>query len=156
MRKEILNCLHEVHQGVTKCRNRARHTVWWPGVGKGIKRCVESCEFCQNNRPAHRKEPLKTTLLPPAPWEKLGMDLCEHQEKHFLVVVDYYYFIEILQLPSTTSRSVILKLQSVFARFRIPKEVVSDNGPQFSSKDFKDFSESFTHYEQSSIPSGQW
>ncbi|XP_041355390.1 uncharacterized protein LOC121373013 [Gigantopelta aegis] len=72
------------------------------------------------------------------------MDLCEHQEKHFLVVVDYYSrFIKILHLPSTTSRSVILKMQSVFARFGIPKEVVSDNGPQFSSKDFKDFSESY-------------
>ncbi|XP_041374692.1 uncharacterized protein K02A2.6-like [Gigantopelta aegis] len=152
MRKEILNCLHEEHQGVTKCRNRARQTVWWPGVGKDIKRCMESCEFCQNNRPAHRKEPLKTTLLPPAPWEKLGMDLCEHQEKHFLVVDYYSRFIKILHLPSTTSRSVILKLQSVFARFGIPKQVVSDNGPQFSSKDFKDFSESYGFSHTTSSP----
>lgn len=42
-----------------------------------------------------------------------------------------------LHLPSTTSAQVIQRLKATFARFGIPDEVVSDNGPQISSAEFQ-------------------
>lgn len=44
-----------------------------------------------------------------------------------------------LNLTRTTSEGVINKLLSVFARFGIPEELLTDNGPQFTSKQFQDF-----------------
>uniref|UniRef100_A0A3Q0S4A5 Integrase catalytic domain-containing protein n=1 Tax=Amphilophus citrinellus TaxID=61819 RepID=A0A3Q0S4A5_AMPCI len=44
----------------------------------------------------------------------------------------------ILHLPSTTSTQIIHRLKAIFARFGIPDEMVSDNGPQFSSAEFKE------------------
>ena len=38
-----------------------------------------------------------------------------------------------------TSAHTIQHLRSVFARHGIPEEIVTDNGTQFSSHDFKDF-----------------
>ncbi|KAK9532896.1 hypothetical protein VZT92_010259 [Zoarces viviparus] len=68
------------------------------------------------------------------------MDLCEHNHHNYLVISDYYSrLLEILQLPSTTSAQVIQRLKTVFARFGIPDEVVSDNGPKFSSAELKEF-----------------
>ena len=32
MRLDILDCIHQGHQGITKCRARARTSVWWPGL----------------------------------------------------------------------------------------------------------------------------
>ena len=40
-------------------------------------------------------------------------------------------------MTSTTTSQVAVKLKAIFARYGIPEQVVSDNGPQFSSEDFK-------------------
>jgi len=44
------------------------------------------------------------------------------------------------RLPNTKASTTILKLKSHFARYGIPDQVISDNGPQFTSDKFADFS----------------
>ncbi|XP_033725334.1 uncharacterized protein K02A2.6-like [Pecten maximus] len=46
---------------------------------------------------------------------------------------------EVLTLSSQTTHSVIQAHKSVFARHGVPKVVVSDHGPCYSSREFKDF-----------------
>ena len=59
-------------------------------------------------------------------------------------MVDYYLrYAEVQKLSSTTSSSVITHFTSIFARFGIPAEMVSNNGPQFSLQEMKDFSENY-------------
>jgi len=36
MRNDVLARLHEGHQGVVKCRERARQSVWWPGLSQRL------------------------------------------------------------------------------------------------------------------------
>ena len=64
MRADILQRLHETHQGISKCRERAAASVWWPGIGKAIAALVERCQTCQRNRTAQREQPLHPTELP--------------------------------------------------------------------------------------------
>lgn len=56
------------------------------------------------------------------------------------IVVDYYsrYF-EVEKITSLTSNRVIQKLKPMFARFGIPQTLISNNGPCYSSREFKDF-----------------
>ena len=42
-------------------------------------------------------------------------------------------------ISSTLSSLVIHQLKSIFARHSIPKKLRSDNGPQYSSYEFKQF-----------------
>ena len=100
---------------------------------------VTSCQVCCELKRTHQKEPLISTPLPERPLKRIAMDLCDHNHHNYLVISDCYSrFLEILHLPSTTSAQVIQRMKAVFARFGIPDEVVSDNGPQFSSAEFKE------------------
>ena len=113
---EVLERIHDGHQGMTRRRERANMSVWWPGISRDIQSKVSVCEFCQENLPRQRKEPLITTSLPERAWKKIGADLCAHQGKQFLVIINYYSrFPEIAYMSSTTSDPVINKMKDIFA-----------------------------------------
>ena len=149
MRDCILELIHESHQGIAKCRDRAAMAVWWPGLSKGIKELVEDCDSCRENRPTNRQQPLCPIELPERPWEVLGTDLFEFKKKTYIVLVDYYSrWIEVKQLtPQATTTNVISRLKSAFISFGIPEVIISDNGPQFASREFREFAQTwmFTH-----------
>ncbi|CAH2109094.1 unnamed protein product [Euphydryas editha] len=50
-------------------------------------------------------------------------------------------WIEIFEVAKTNASSVIRILRSTFARFGLPMEIVSDQGPPFTSVEFRDFLE---------------
>lgn len=57
-----------------------------------------------------------------------------------LIVVDAYSkWLEVKITNMTTTELTIAILDELFARHGIPITLVSDNGPQFTSADFKDF-----------------
>ena len=94
-----------------------------------------------------------TTDLPDRPWQKVSTDLFELASQKYLVVMDYYQrFIEILSLVETTSQVVIQKLKSVFARWGIPEELISDNGTQFKSLHFDEFKAKYGFKHTTSSP----
>jgi len=43
LQAEILGKLHCGHQGMTKCRERVRQSVWWPGINKDIEGMISKC-----------------------------------------------------------------------------------------------------------------
>ena len=79
---------------------------------------------------------------------KVGADLFELDKTSYLIVVDYFSrFPEVIKLTSTTSRSIITALKSIFSRYGVPAILFSDNGPQFASAEMEEFSKlySFDH-----------
>ena len=116
---------------------RAHQSVWWPKIGEEIVQIVQQCAHCQKYKPTTAKEPMVPTVLPDRPWQMLGVDLLDFNGQQYMVVVDYYSrYIELVYLADTIMHTVTAKLKCMFARFGIPDLLVSDNGPQFSSKEF--------------------
>ena len=75
-----------------------------------------------------------TSPLPEYPWQSIAADIFSLKGTEYLVVVDYFSrYPEVIQLRSTTSHGVINSLKVIFARHGVPKNLKTDNGPQFSS-----------------------
>ncbi len=88
-----------------------------------------------------QRESLCPHELPDRPWSKVGTDLFVFSNREYLINVDYFsHFWEIDYLPDTKSSTVINKLKAQFARQGIPDIEFSDNGLQYTSKEFQQFS----------------
>ena len=58
----------------------------------------------------------------------------------YLIVVDAHSkWPEVHHMSTTTTTKTIQVLRSLFARYGIPEQLVSDNGPQFVSEEFGTF-----------------
>ena len=149
LRSEMLKLVHESHLGVVKCKTRAREFMYWPGMMSQIEDTVSKCNTCAiHNSNRNRREPMISSELPNRPSAKVGADLFELKGKHYLLTIDYYSkWPEVEKLDNLTSGNVICYLKKQFSRFGYIDELVTDNGPQFSSEEFKNFAKEyeFTH-----------
>ena len=152
MQKTILGKIHEAHQGITKCRERAKQSVWWPGLSKQIEYLVDKCDKCSKER-QNRVEPMKPSDVPERPWQTVGSYIFELNGSNYLLVVDYLSaFVEIAKLNNTSLASIVNNLKSIFARHRIPEIVVTDNGPKYSSQTFTAFADAHGFTYRTSSP----
>ena len=153
LRRDMLYRLHYAHSGVVSTLLRARESIYWPGMSSEIKQFIEMCDVC---RAFDRKQPKETLIpheVPDRPWAKVGVDLFTYRGRNCLICVDHYSsFWEIDSLDKTTSGAVVHKLKSHFARHGIPETCVSDNGPQFTSTEFKEFSRQWKFVHVTSSP----
>ena len=144
MRSEIKNDIHSGHQGVESCLRLAREHVFWPGMNKELKGWIQTCETCREFEQTHCKETLMSHDIPERAWEKIAADLFTFKNKEYLITVCYKSnFWELDRLYDTKSSTIIKKLKANLARYGIPKQLVSDNGPQFDSNEFKTFTKSW-------------
>ncbi|XP_041472642.1 uncharacterized protein K02A2.6-like [Lytechinus variegatus] len=153
LRGELLQRVHASHQGMESSLRKARETIFWPKMNHEIRDVVRQCSVCNEHQAQQAKQPLLPREVPDRPWKTLGTDLFTLNGKDYLITVDYYSdFWEVDELQSTTSADVITCLKSQFSRHGIPKEVISDNGPQYSSDEFKCFMEEWEIHHTTSSP----
>ena len=153
LRADILSRIHQGHQGISKCLERARGSVYWLGISAQIQNVVQSCSFCQEHQRTQRKEPLMPTPIPERPWQRVAADLCDDDGVIYMVVVDYYSrYIELCKLARITTSDIVRELKCIFARFGIPEIFQSDNGPQFASAEFAKFAKEFDFVHSTSSP----
>ena len=87
MKQDFLEKLHTGQLGIVKCRDRARQSVWWPGLSTQLVQLIKNCRECCKQR-CQPAEPLITSELPELPFQKIGTDLFEWEKRTYLLVVD--------------------------------------------------------------------
>ena len=145
MRQDILNRLHQGHQGVEKTRQFARDTVYWPHINADIERVCKSCDACQEHQPTNCREPLMPHRVPSRPWQCLASDTLDVQGKQYLLIIDRYTkypLLDEMKAP-VTSYAVAEKVKHYCSLFGRPDEFMSHNGPQYTGQAFKNFTDSW-------------
>lgn len=143
LRKNVLQEIHEGHQGIVRSKAIARSFVWWPNMDIDIEEYVKACQNCmlQQNNP--KKVNLHPWECAKYPWQRLHIDYAgPFLGNSYLVVVDAYSkWPDIIPMHTTTSLSTIKALMTLFSTHGIPERIVTDNGTQFCSEEFKEFLE---------------
>ena len=82
---DVLDNIDTGHQGIQKCRERAKSGVKWPGLSKQIEDLVRECPTCTK---VNRAEPMFPSKLPERPWQKGATDLFHCKGRELVLVVD--------------------------------------------------------------------
>ena len=145
IRPSILGQLHLAHQGVEKTKLHARTAVYWPGIYRDIEEMVQGCATCHESQPEQCREPMIPSEIPPRAWHTVGADLFSSDGSEYLLLADYFSKFPFLRrMPAkSTSASVISLMKQVFSEQGIPQVVRTDNGPQFSSREFSEFAATY-------------
>ncbi|GBM69241.1 Uncharacterized protein K02A2.6 [Araneus ventricosus] len=142
--KNILDELHTRYLGMVKMKALARSFVCWKDIDKDIEDAVRNCVDCAR----HKTDPAKAKVhyweYPSMPWERIHIDFAGPIFEHmFLLIVDSHSkWLEVYPMKITTTKKTIECLRDSFARFGLPRVLVSDNGSQFTSYEFQRFMQS--------------
>ena len=131
----ILKQLHAAHQGIEKMRHLAHESVYWPKIHRDIEEICKCCTVCQELQLQQPKEPMIMHEKSGKPWAKLDTDLFEAEGRTFLLISDYFSrYPAVIELQRTTTADVADATKKIFSLLGIPREIVSDNGPQYLTK----------------------
>ncbi|CAL4249570.1 unnamed protein product [Meganyctiphanes norvegica] len=139
--QRLLYELHTTHIGIVKMKGVARECFWWPQINNQIEEIAGSCNGCNK----YKRRPAPAPLCP---WpyarrsmERVHIDFGEYKGKQMLIMIDAYskYIWAYVMNADTTAMKTLAVLYSWFCdRSGFPATLVSDNGPQFISKEFAD------------------
>ena len=139
--QKILEIAHNQHQGISKTKARLRKKVWWPGLSADIENYIKSCYACQVTTPSTVQcEPLKMTEIPKTSWHTLALDIESPFScgTNLLVLIDYRSrYPVVTSMKTVNSINIIKSLQKTFSLFGYLAKIITDNGPQFKSSEFK-------------------
>lgn len=135
--KFILDKLRSAHQGISAIKSLARSYVWWPCLDRDLELKVKECTICQQNAAAPPAKQV-SWLIPEQAWDRIHIDHAGPFKGSMLLVIadTKTKWLELVPVSSTLSINTIRVLRSLFARFGIPRSLVSDNGPSFTSAEF--------------------
>ena len=130
-----------------------KSSIFAPRITQDITNEVQSCKTYQVYSKSQPKETLQQHEIPTQPWIKIGVDLFKLQSTHYLLISDYYSRFPIIRrLSGLSSQSVRGQLKYIFSEYGILMTVMSDNGPQFASEEFKTFTKQYRFNHITSSP----
>ena len=102
---------------------------------------VKECNMCQQRHKSPSASPLHHCEWPQEPWSRVHIDYAGPiRDKMLLIIVDAHSKWIDVHITNSSTASVTIQKQSItFATHGLPRTIVSDNGPSFTSSEFKQF-----------------
>ena len=145
-RLTVLHLAHTIpfagHLGKKKTAMKVLNRFYWPTLFRDVADYCRSCPECQ--KCTRRRVPRAPMIPIPSvtvPFERIAMDLIgplprsRSGNRYVLVVCDYgTRYPEAVPLKSIDAEHIAEELVKMFARVGIPKEILTDQGSNFTSQ----------------------
>ncbi|GKF75334.1 reverse transcriptase domain-containing protein [Tanacetum coccineum] len=144
--QEAIDILKSCHEGPTGGHHGANLTAkkvfdasfFWPTIYRDAHAMIKSCDTCQRQgKISQRDEMPQNAIQVFEIFDIWGIDFIgpfpsSNGNKYILVVVDYLSkWVEAMALPINDARVVVKFLKSLFARFGMPRAIISNHGTHF-------------------------
>ena len=153
LREEILREHYDLadigHPGQHRMMELLKRTYWWPGLKEDVKKYVQGCFKCQQNKVQHQRKAgeLHPLEIPQGPWQEISINIIGPLPKSNgmdVIVNIVNQFTKMIYLKATTtnvSSEGIVKIyrDNIWRLHGILRKILSDRGPQFASKFMEEF-----------------
>ncbi len=148
LRPRVIKWIHESpsagHPGINATMELVANRFWWSTLHSDITQFVQKCDTCNISKSSHQRPAglLHPLPIPQRPWSHIAIDFVTDlpNSNHFttiLTIIDRFSkacrLIPLPKLPTAFETAEAL-LQNVFRFYGLPEDIVSDRGPQFTSR----------------------
>ena len=93
-----------------KMQDRAKHSVFWPGITSDIEQTRKNCSFCERNAPSQPAMPPLPLTSPQYPFQMIVADYFDVKGKSWLVIADRFSgWLSLHYYPREASSSDLIK-----------------------------------------------
>ena len=112
IKEEILKENHDLvdvgYPGQHRILELLKRNYWWPGLKEEVKRYVQGCFKCQQNKVQHQRKAgeLHPLEIPQGPWQEISIDIIGPLPKSNemdVIVVIVNRFMKMIRLKATTT-----------------------------------------------------
>ncbi|VFQ78808.1 unnamed protein product [Cuscuta campestris] len=160
VRVEAERVIAEVHEGVCAAHQMSRILAqriillgyFWPTMNQDCEKYVQRCKTCQVfykflGRPATYHHQASNVI----PFARFGMDIigafpqAQGRKKYVMVAIDYFTkWVEAEAYATITTKQCLRFIwKNIITRFGSPRNIVTDNRPQFRNPRFTKYLEDF-------------
>lgn len=144
----------EAHLGFEKTLEKIKEKFYWPLMHSEIKQYCKGCVKCKMSKSdnINHKPPMGKQKLATQPWQIVAVDFVGPYPRAkrtgntcLLVITDIFTkFVIIQPLKEAKAKQLTFFMENmVFLLFGVPEIVLSDNGAQFISKEFRSLLEKY-------------
>ncbi|CAO3619736.1 unnamed protein product [Cunninghamella blakesleeana] len=140
------------HYGHYRTLKLVKRSYWWPDMKSFVIKYIKTCQTCSRSKASRTSKTgeLQPLSIPSKPWESISMDFVtdlpvSNGFDSILVIVDRLtkmgHFIP-CKKTINSEETASLYIQNILRLHGLPKDIVSDRGPQFNSDFWKSFNKS--------------
>ncbi len=148
LRKRTIDQVHTAlssgHPGINATIQLLQNRFWWPTLRGDTITQVRQCQVCQTQKPSRQLPAglLQPLPIPHCPWSHIAIDFItdlpnSNGHTTILTVIDRFSkacrLIPLPKLPTALETAEHL-CNYVFRFYGLPEDIVSDRGPQFTSR----------------------
>ena len=137
------------HLGQQRMMKLLKQNYWWPGLKEDIKKYIQECFKCQQNKVQHQWKPeeLHPLEISQGPWQEISINIIGPLPKSngmdtIVVIMDR--FTKMIWLKSMTTNISLEEIAKIYRDkiwklYRIPRKILSNKGLQFILKFMEEF-----------------